>query len=144
MRIRLFDADRTDRELTLEEALAAKVSARQLLWVDLVGEADREELRTLARRFDLDVAGKAEAVRPSTSGARAHCARPVSRGLHVPIGVLLKQEARADKPAAGLGDGRHQAGTITVALLERRPGVAGLLPCGACLRERHEGAAQAA
>ena len=28
VRIRLFDADRTDRELTLDEALAAKVSAR--------------------------------------------------------------------------------------------------------------------
>ena len=56
VRIRLFDADRTDRELTLDEALAAKVSARQLLWVDLAGEADREGLRTLAERFDLDVA----------------------------------------------------------------------------------------
>ena len=66
VRIRLFDADRTDRELTLEEALAAKVSARQLLWVDLVGEADREELRTLARRFDLDVATERSLAAPAS------------------------------------------------------------------------------
>ncbi|MBI2782137.1 MAG: hypothetical protein HYX55_10135 [Chloroflexi bacterium] len=54
-RIRLFDADRTDRELTLEEALAAKVSARQLLWVDLTGETESEDVRALVARFDLDV-----------------------------------------------------------------------------------------
>lgn len=56
VRIRLFDADRTDRDLTLKAALAAKVSARQLLWVDLTGEVDREEVRVLAKRFDLDLA----------------------------------------------------------------------------------------
>ncbi|MEO8274498.1 MAG: CorA family divalent cation transporter [Chloroflexota bacterium] len=54
VRIRLFDADRTDRELTLEQALATKVSARQLLWVDLTGEADRDDLGRLAKHFDLD------------------------------------------------------------------------------------------
>ena len=54
-RIRLFDADRTDRELTLEEALAAKVSARQLLWVDLAGDTESEDVRSLVARFDLDV-----------------------------------------------------------------------------------------
>ena len=56
VRIRLFDADRRDRDLSLKAALAAKVSERQLLWVDLTGEAEREEVRVLAKRFDLDVA----------------------------------------------------------------------------------------
>lgn len=55
VRARLFDADRTDRELTFEKALASKVSARQLLWIDLDGETDAEELRRLAEHFDLDM-----------------------------------------------------------------------------------------
>jgi Mg2+ and Co2+ transporter CorA len=55
-RARLFDSDRTDRELSFEDALKAKVSGRQLLWVDLVGETDPEQSRALAEHFDLDVA----------------------------------------------------------------------------------------
>jgi Mg2+ and Co2+ transporter CorA len=55
VRIRLFDADRTDQELTLEAALATKVSERQLVWVDLIGEPDLDGLRALARHLDLDV-----------------------------------------------------------------------------------------
>lgn len=55
VRIRLFDADRTDRELSLEDALASKVSPRQLLWVDIAGATDPDELRRLAEHLDLDV-----------------------------------------------------------------------------------------
>jgi magnesium transporter len=54
VRIRLFDADRTDRTLSLEEALEAKPSARQLLWIDVAGEAAPAEWRALADRFELD------------------------------------------------------------------------------------------
>ena len=56
IRVRLFDADRKDRVLTLKEALAAKASARQLLWIDVRGEVDPAERRALAERFQLDAA----------------------------------------------------------------------------------------
>lgn len=65
VRIRLFDADRTDRTLTLEEALATKVSARQLLWMDLAGETDPEQIKALAAQFDLDVATQESLATPS-------------------------------------------------------------------------------
>jgi magnesium transporter len=55
VRVRLFDSDRTDRSLSFKEALKAKVSGRQLLWVDLAGETDPEQSRALAKHFDLDV-----------------------------------------------------------------------------------------
>jgi magnesium transporter len=53
---RLFDSDRTDRALTFDEAVKAKPSKRQLLWVDLAGETDPDQARTLAEQFDLDMA----------------------------------------------------------------------------------------
>jgi magnesium transporter len=56
VRVRLFDSDRTDRALSFDAALETKVSRRQLLWVDLAGETDREKSRALAQHFDLDVA----------------------------------------------------------------------------------------
>jgi Mg2+ and Co2+ transporter CorA len=56
LRIRLFDADRTDRILTFDEALAAKPSARQLLWVDVEGELTAERRRALVERFRFDPA----------------------------------------------------------------------------------------
>jgi Mg2+ and Co2+ transporter CorA len=56
VRVRLFDSDRTDRALGFEDALKAKVSGRQLLWVDLAGETDPDQSRALAKHFELDVA----------------------------------------------------------------------------------------
>jgi magnesium transporter len=56
VRVRLFDSDRKDRALGFDDALKAKVSARQLLWVDLAGETDPDQSRALAKHFDLDVA----------------------------------------------------------------------------------------
>ncbi|HYK96645.1 MAG TPA: CorA family divalent cation transporter [Candidatus Dormibacteraeota bacterium] len=53
---RLFDSDRTDRALTFDEALKARISGRQLLWVDLAGETDPEQSRALAQHLELDVA----------------------------------------------------------------------------------------
>jgi len=53
-RVRLFDADRTDRMLELDEALEERVSGRQLLWIDLEGEADPNALQALVERFELD------------------------------------------------------------------------------------------
>jgi len=54
LRARLFDADRTDRLLPLEKALKARVSSRQLLWIDIEGEMSDEQRRDLAERFELE------------------------------------------------------------------------------------------
>jgi Mg2+ and Co2+ transporter CorA len=54
VRIRMFDADRTDRALDLETALKTKPSERQLLWIDVPGELERETARALMERFDFD------------------------------------------------------------------------------------------
>ncbi|MEO5705094.1 MAG: CorA family divalent cation transporter [Candidatus Limnocylindrales bacterium] len=66
VRIRLFDADRTDRVLTLDSALAARPTARQLLWVDLPGETDPEQIRALVGHFNLDVGTEQALASPST------------------------------------------------------------------------------
>ena len=54
LRARLFDADRTDRLLPFAEALKARVSSRQLLWIDVEGELADEQRRDLAERFELE------------------------------------------------------------------------------------------
>jgi len=51
--VRLFDADRTDRELTFAEALKVKLSERQLLWIDLLAPVAEVDATALAGRFDL-------------------------------------------------------------------------------------------
>jgi hypothetical protein len=37
-RVRRFDADRTDEELTFEEAVSSRPSIRQLFWIDVAGD----------------------------------------------------------------------------------------------------------
>jgi magnesium transporter len=54
MRVRRFDADRRDREISFQEALARKPSERQLLWFDIVGEIDPSDLDALRKRYDFD------------------------------------------------------------------------------------------
>ena len=54
VRARVFDADRTDRLLPFEDALKARISERQLLWIDIVGELTPEQRRALAERFKLE------------------------------------------------------------------------------------------
>src|SRR6185503_20883853 len=54
VRARVFDADRTDRLLPFEDALKARISARQLLWIDVAGELTPEQRRALAGRFELE------------------------------------------------------------------------------------------
>jgi magnesium transporter len=51
LRIRLFDADRTDRQLSFDEALKAKPSTRQLLWIDIEGAFDAAQRDRLAERY---------------------------------------------------------------------------------------------
>jgi magnesium transporter len=54
LRIRLFDADRTDRDLSFADAMDAKVSSRQLLWIDVEGDLQAEHLRAMVERFGFD------------------------------------------------------------------------------------------
>ena len=59
-RVRRFDADRRDREISLDEAIASRPGSRQLLWIDVVGAIDTEEMEAIGKRFKLD---------PQTRGA---------------------------------------------------------------------------
>ena len=52
--IRLFDADRTDKSLSFDDAIRAKASSRQLLWIDVEGELADDRREQLVRRFELD------------------------------------------------------------------------------------------
>jgi len=54
IRVRRFDADRTDTILTFQEALAKTPDQRQLLWIDVLGSLAPDESARLAKRFDLD------------------------------------------------------------------------------------------
>lgn len=69
VRVRLFDADRTDEELTFEEAVAAKPTKRQLLWIDIAGDLSPGKGETLAGRFGLDPRTR---VALQTAGDRPH------------------------------------------------------------------------
>ena len=73
VRIRLFDADRTDRSLSFDDALRAKVSARQLMWIDVEGSFAAEQRERLVERFDLDPAtGRALARSEGRPSVRLH------------------------------------------------------------------------
>lgn len=52
-RARLFDADRSDRELSLSEAIEQRPGKRQLLWIDLCGDASADDGAKVIRAFDL-------------------------------------------------------------------------------------------
>ena len=53
-RVRRFDADRPDEELTFDEAISSKPGRRQLLWIDISGDLSSSEAEILAGRFKLD------------------------------------------------------------------------------------------
>jgi Mg2+ and Co2+ transporter CorA len=71
IRVRRFDADRTDVELSFDEAIKSRPSNRQLLWIDVRGELNADEGKVLAGRFKLDEATRAALERP---GDRARLA----------------------------------------------------------------------
>ena len=54
VRVRRFDADRTDQLIELEAALESKLTERQLLWIDIAGGLSSDEARAIAERFVLD------------------------------------------------------------------------------------------
>jgi magnesium transporter len=53
-RVRRFDADRDDRELSLEEAIASRPGNRQLIWIDVIGAIEPAEMEALGKRFEFD------------------------------------------------------------------------------------------
>ena len=53
-RVRRFNADKTDEELTFDEAISSKPGRRQLLWIDISGDLSSSEAEILAGRFKLD------------------------------------------------------------------------------------------
>jgi magnesium/cobalt transport protein CorA len=53
VRARLFDADRSVRDVDLDPALPEKIADEQLLWVDVV-EPDGDEIRGLGQMFGLE------------------------------------------------------------------------------------------
>lgn len=50
---RLFDADRTDETLSLDDAIARRVGKTQLLWIDVEGAMPESSADQLAKRLDL-------------------------------------------------------------------------------------------
>ena len=57
-RVRRFDADQDDRELSLDEAIASRPKSRQLIWIDVLGAIEPSEMETLGKRFEFDDATK--------------------------------------------------------------------------------------
>lgn len=54
LRVRRFDADRRDREIGLDEAIASAPGDRQLLWIDMEGSIDPAVMEALGKRFKFD------------------------------------------------------------------------------------------
>jgi Mg2+ and Co2+ transporter CorA len=74
-RVRRFDADRTDEELTFDEAISSKPGRRQLLWIDIASDLSSSEAETLAGRFKLDPRTRRAL---QTAGERPHLALSVA------------------------------------------------------------------
>jgi Mg2+ and Co2+ transporter CorA len=55
-RVRRFDADRDDRELSLDDAMASRPGSRQLLWIDVLGAIEPTDMDALGKRFEFDEA----------------------------------------------------------------------------------------
>jgi Mg2+ and Co2+ transporter CorA len=96
IRVRRFDADRTDVVLTLEEALSKRPGARQLLWIDITGDLEPAEAERVAHRFDLDPATTAELQR---LGDRPHLAL---RGEYLDVRVNAEPNDRGGPQEAWL------------------------------------------
>ena len=96
IRVRRFDADRTDVVLTLEEALSKRPGARQLLWIDITGDLEASEAERVAHLFDLDAATTLEL---QHLGDRPHLAL---RGEYLDIRVNAEPNDRGGSQDAWL------------------------------------------
>ena len=57
-RVRRFDADHRDRELSLDEAISSRPGSRQLVWIDVLGAIEPADMEPLGKRFEFDEATK--------------------------------------------------------------------------------------
>src|SRR6476659_6458016 len=73
VRVRLFDANRTDEALDLGPALKRRIDDDQLLWIDVEGPVDDALVTSVAERMDL---------RPSTRRELAQADRGAHLALH--------------------------------------------------------------
>ena len=64
VRVRRFDADRRDRVISLDAAIASEPTGRQLLWVDVRGDIDAADLEKMADRFELDADTRRQLAHP--------------------------------------------------------------------------------
>lgn len=92
VRARVFDADRRDRRLDPDEALAFRPTDRQLLWIDLTGDGEEGFVPRLADQFDL---------RPRTRAALQDPGREPLMALH---GDYLHVRVAADPSDLNPGD----------------------------------------
>ncbi|MGH2837415.1 MAG: CorA family divalent cation transporter [Thermoleophilaceae bacterium] len=53
-RVRRFDADRRDRELSFDEAIASRPGSRQLVWIDVLGAIEPSDMDALGKRYEFD------------------------------------------------------------------------------------------
>jgi magnesium transporter len=66
VRVRRFDADRTDVVLSFEEGIKTRPNNRQLLWIDIGGDLKADEGKVIAERFKLDRATRTALERPGS------------------------------------------------------------------------------
>ncbi|HEU4672264.1 MAG TPA: magnesium transporter CorA family protein [Candidatus Limnocylindrales bacterium] len=97
LRIRRFDADRNDQVLSLDEALAALPTERQLLWIDIVGELDEREAASVVDAFGLQAWARRELDVPLE---RPHLAL---HGDFVHAVLAVDPDAQQPRRAAWLG-----------------------------------------
>jgi magnesium transporter len=102
-RVRRFDADRTDEELTFDEAISSKPGRRQLLWIDIAGDLSSSEAETLAGRFKLDPRTRRAL---QTAGERPHLA--LSGGyFHLRVAAEPEHEIPAETKRLDVIAGRN-------------------------------------
>ena len=63
--VRLFDADRSDRSYSFEEALVVRPTERQLLWIDITGDLASADAGQLVDTFGLNAASRRALERPA-------------------------------------------------------------------------------
>jgi Mg2+ and Co2+ transporter CorA len=92
--VRLFDADRDDRVLSLEDALALEPTERQLVWVDIGDDRNKADVARLAEKFGFDAPTRRAL---ETPGERPHLALHGGY-LHVRVAAEPNDERPEETP----------------------------------------------
>ena len=96
VRARLFDADRPDERLEPEHAFGSKPTERQLLWIDLTGDVERDVAAKLAPLLEL---------RPSTLSGLARLEATPFVAIHrnyLHLRIAADPSDDEDRPSAWL------------------------------------------